>query len=52
MPEQPADPKHYEMKIPPRKKEEPEETGEVERGSDEVTAESNAEGEKKRPRRE
>lgn len=43
MPDQPADPLHYEMKIPPepRKESAHRETQEQHRGSDEVTAESN-----------
>lgn len=46
MPDQPADPIHYEMKIPPepKSKEESPEGGdsqEQHRGSDEVNAESN-----------
>lgn len=44
MPDQPADPLHYEMKIPPEAKDRESvehETQEPHRGSDQVTAESN-----------
>jgi len=46
MPDQPADPLHYEMKIPPEPRKpndaaEHQESHEGHRGSDEVTAESN-----------
>lgn len=44
MPDQPADPLHYEMKIPPEPKDNESldrETQEQHRGSDQVTAESN-----------
>lgn len=41
MPDQPDDPIHYEMKIPPEPKDAPLNKQEEQRGSDEVTSESN-----------
>lgn len=40
MPEQPADPLHYEMKIPPEKKEDKSKTEQGNRGSGEVNSQS------------
>jgi|UPI00047C92FB hypothetical protein len=41
MPDQPDDPIHYDMKIPPEPKDAPLNKQKEERGSDEVTSESN-----------